>query len=520
MSRLSRLHDSPASSYSDRVPQQNHLYDWSPENEAEGDDELDLLLADLRSSRSSPLDPLPALSQSQLEREARMPSPSRLLTANPDNSLRSTAILQAARRHPRFASISLPQSDRDPVTTSPHRSREPSSTHNTRQQIMQRITDQRARERERERENRERLSRAESFRRGYLEGSSRSASSPILGRTIQYLADLRGIGKVDAPSGLPADVTMMDHVHAKSTFSDYVLDTASLPPPAPSSWLLPGAVLSGFQHATAVVSALRNLPGGASTTYRFRNGDSMSSTMFDTTRPWPNPESSLSPFRGPLRNQSPETVVSFAPDRWPVKVTIHAVDYESMSLCATMEAYNVPSHPQLDLTQSILNSTNAVPSSSSLFTRTSSITTYLEGEIIDFDKHTLLTESFKSDPDNDATYWAKLPCFSDYSDQELVKNLTSKRWIKEVLMAEWILMRWKERCFVKPLSHSENRRGDTVVSAFDDSSCGLTISGFYYTCLRRSDGKLDGLYYDPQSTPYQCLQLESVRGVFPAWDFR
>lgn len=125
-------------------------------------------------------------------------------------------------------------------------------------------------------------------------------------------------------------------------------------------------------------------------------------------------------------------------------------------------------------------------------------------------------------------------------------------------------MRWKERCFVKSLSSStlpsnavqpandsfhdttndegmENHytgsgyggfsgggdggdAGDTGedehITTFDDSSCGLTISGFYYVCLRRSDGRLEGLYYDPQSSPYQCLKLESLRGGFPAWGFR
>ena len=148
---------------------------------------------------------------------------------------------------------------------------------------------------------------------------------------------------------------------------------------------------------------------------------------------------------------SPEIVTSHTPqqDRWPVKVTIHSVDYERMSLSATMEAYNVPSHPHQH--QSLLS---GATEGMTQFTRTSSITTYLEGEILDFNTHTLLTESFKSTASNDATYWRKLPPFQMLTDEEMARNLTNYQWFNEVLNKEWILMRWKERCFVKSLNRS------------------------------------------------------------------
>jgi hypothetical protein len=259
---------------------------------------------------------------------------------------------------------------------------------------------------------------------------------------------------------------------------------------------------------------------------------------------------------------SPEIVPAPPPqqDRWPVKVTIHEVDWENMSLSATMEAYNVPSHP--NASQSLLG--GAVEGSQQ-YTRTSSITTYLEGEILDFNQHTLLTESFVSNAANDATYWRKLPPFQKMSDEEVIKVLTSKRWYNEVLNKEWILMRWKERCFVKSLNrstldptvlppsapvhsfhshlqsdtttqptpyrlvrdpstnelHVEISQVHTEQATFDDSGCGLTISGFYYVCLKRSDGKLEGLYFDPQSSPYQCLKLDSKNGgAVGAWEFQ
>jgi hypothetical protein len=189
--------------------------------------------------------------------------------------------------------------------------------------------------------------------------------------------------------------------------------------------------------------------------------------------------------------------------------------------------------------------------------------------MLDFNTHTLLTESFKSSPSNDALYWRKLPPFKDMQDEDVVRALTSRRWW-EGLNREWVLMRWKERCFVKSLrsaskssslsptpappapTHglrsSSDREGETEYyvydshtfarhsvpeesqaqpqfvdaehAAFDDSGCGLTISGFYYVCLRRSDGRVEGLYYDPMSSPYQCLKLESEgRGRFATWEF-
>jgi hypothetical protein len=248
-----------------------------------------------------------------------------------------------------------------------------------------------------------------------------------------------------------------------------------------------------------------------------------------------------------------------------------------MSLSATMEAYNVPSHPH---SHTIFPANNATPP----VTRTSSITTYLEGEILDFNNHTLLTESFKSNAANDATYWRKLPPFQNMSDQDVVRALTSKKWLTEVLGQDWILMRWKERCFVKSLNRStpdpvqpppsttipssfspdanpwspttttsaqpsqlqpspyrivrnaQTGRAEVEITpqplfnpvtndaehaTFDDSGCGLTISGFYYVALDRRSGMLEGLYYDPQSSPYQCLKLESVNGgLRTAWAFR
>jgi hypothetical protein len=599
MSRLSSIND-PQPAYGDRVPSQNSLYDWSPATNDDDEAELDQILAEIRRDQpNAHPEIVRVLARSQLdtEREARVRAShsSRLLQSNQpsqsaDSSLRSAAILQSVRRHPRFSARIrdrdyMPRSDRDsPSRQLDARDRFHSASENVRQAAMQRLSERRTSlDRERDRDM---LARVDSYRRSYLDRSSTAppAISPMLEQTIKYLAKIRYSQNVDDSLDCALDVGFLGKDYFCGEQSDFVLDTLTLPPPAETSWLAPGAVLSGYQHATTVNSAMSiSTPGTNTTLYRLRNNESMTSTLFEPpSRPWLSHSYNSSHRRNAAPPPMPEPPASQTPqqDRWPVKVSIHAVDYSKMSLSATMEAYNVPSHPHSH--QSVLSS--SVAGSESQPARTSSITTYLEGEILDFNTHTLLTESFKSTPGNDATYWRKLPPFQKFTDEELVQRLTSRKWFEEVLGREWILMRWKERCFVKSLNRStadpaqqhartssfpdlsvrptasmrgsggappafhssiinsslENRPYNTTTTSnyhyfpssshdtmeqgyngSDDSGCGLTISGFYYVCLRRSDGKLEGLYYDPQSSPYQCLKLESVRGgVFPAWEFR
>ena len=42
------------------------------------------------------------------------------------------------------------------------------------------------------------------------------------------------------------------------------------------------------------------------------------------------------------------------------------------------------------------------------------------------------------------------------------------------------------------------------------SPCGLSIAGFYYLCISRRDGSIQGYYYDLSSTPFQRLSLQPV----------
>jgi hypothetical protein len=586
MSRLSRLDDSStAAAYGDRVPSANNLYDWSPATDAD-DDELDHILDQLRREQpNTHPEILRVLGRSQLdsERERIRSISTRLSSDRPPaggESLRSTAILQSVRRHPRFSArtreyLQRYNADRDASSNSNSSSRSGQHSESqarfmsesARQMALQRLAATENRN-SLDRERRDMLSRADSYRRNYLDhhtSTSTPTVSPLLEKTVKYLARVRHSETIDDSLNYALEAGFLSKDYFCMQHADFLTDTAAILPPAETSWLAPGAVLSGCQHATTTAaSTAAAAPGTTTTSQQFYTFDPPPNTgiggLAPPRRPWL--ANSYSTTRSRSAQLSPEIVPAPPPqqDRWPVKVTIHEVDWENMSLSATMEAYNVPSHP--NASQSLLG--GAVEGSQQ-YTRTSSITTYLEGEILDFNQHTLLTESFVSNAANDATYWRKLPPFQKMSDEEVIKVLTSKRWYNEVLNKEWILMRWKERCFVKSLNrstldptvlppsapvhsfhshlqsdtttqptpyrlvrdpstnelHVEISQVDTEQATFDDSGCGLTISGFYYVCLKRSDGKLEGLYFDPQSSPYQCLKLDSKNGgAVGAWEFQ
>ncbi|KAF2860745.1 hypothetical protein K470DRAFT_200224, partial [Piedraia hortae CBS 480.64] len=154
-----------------------------------------------------------------------------------------------------------------------------------------------------------------------------------------------------------------------------------------------------------------------------------------------------------------------------------------MTMQGTMEAYDVPQH---------FTPGNRIKCGR----KGRPITTYLEGHIIDLHTHSFITpvghdsdiEFPAATAQVDAQNWIKLPPFSE----KTARTFLSRSRFEEI-RKEYIFMRWKERCFVHP---GEQSRGH-----------GLTISGFYYVSLRRADGCIEGLYFDPASTPYQNLRL-------------
>lgn len=544
------------SAYSDRVPVQNTLHDWAPASDGNDDDyeeQLEEILHELRQQQpNTHPDILRVLGRSQLDTERESSrnriSASRLFTHSSElSSLRSAAILQSVRRHPRFSARSRDYMqryimDRERVGyESESRDRFNSSRLATSSLEDRRFEYARsAWQSQRSSESQGTLqgdTRTREYRRGFSEdpSSSASSSSPWLQQAITYLARLRSCASYDESLSHAIDANFVTKDFFGDTHEDFVLDISALPGPAPTSWLASGMVFSGSQHATATTSTTTpaNASSGTTTRYLFRNNETMTSTTFDPplsrappfdpARPWLSHTSSPPYTYGDSDTATPPSQI---PDNWPVKVTIHAVDYDAMTLAATMEAYNVPSHPpSYNRTISTANN-NSPPGGQSDW---SSITTYLEGEMLDFQKHSFLTESFKSTTATDATYWRKLEPFASFTAEELVRKLVSKRFQRE-LAEKYVLMRWKERCFVRPTNSGVRSRPSTVDQdvwtrdeemAVVEDGCGLTISGFYYVCLRREDGAVEGLYYDPQSSPYQHLKLRPVgRGVFPVWQFR
>lgn len=347
-------------------------------------------------------------------------------------------------------------------------------------------------------------------------------------KTIQYLERLR-LCESDQEGLITAEEGGFESEERQR--SDFLIDTRTIPSPPQSSWLDIGGVLSGTQNAVTPARDASQLPSSTAlpsyvplmppSQYRSRvRHPTFGTTTARTTSPIRResirPTVNIPPateLEAPSHTPRDSTSWVDSPndERWPVKVTIHSIDYDTMTLSGTMEAFNVPDK--------------------SSPTRESSITTFLEGEIVDFNKHTLETKSFKADARIDAVYWRKLPPFCHMKDDNAMsQSLLSKEWLKEELMEKWILMRWKGAWTPSPFPIPQNsflfrklKDLNWTEKCFvtpSDAQSSLTISGFYYVSLRRSNGLVEGLYYDPSSTPYQHLVLKPERKTFPSYTFQ
>ncbi|KAG0280907.1 hypothetical protein BGZ95_008079 [Linnemannia exigua] len=152
-------------------------------------------------------------------------------------------------------------------------------------------------------------------------------------------------------------------------------------------------------------------------------------------------------------------------EEWNVKVSISAVDYVAGTVYGHMEAMDVP--------MSVSN-----------------VVTFWEGEIIDFDNHTLWTRKWAAKERTDLDHWRRLEAFKGIDERHIIKGAENGRFRGHVTQ-KYIFMRWKERHFVNVSEHTS----------------GLTIAGFYYLSMRRSDGYVEGFYHDQASRPYQHLAL-------------
>lgn len=232
-------------------------------------------------------------------------------------------------------------------------------------------------------------------------------SSNVLKETINYLDRLRFSNSLEESMLAAADSRLpiaMDNKSWRDT--DFILYTPNIAPPAACSWLRSGMAFSGHQRAASGGCSVLSQPvpslHGPSEPVIVNGSDTRVSVSTPSGRH----------FLGNNREE-----------HWPVKVTIHNINHEEMTLSGTMEAYNIPdkTSPNHD----------------------AHIVTFLEGEIIDFNKHTLETKNFKADAEIDSTYWRELQPFKHLSDAEMARNLVSRKWITEELSKGWILMRWK-----------------------------------------------------------------------------
>lgn len=323
---------------------------------------------------------------------------------------------------------------------------------------------------------------------------SENPPSARLRETIKYLERIRCSNSLseNIASAVTRGVAPEELV-AGYTETDFILETSFIPLPSRNSWLQPGSVFSGSQKAVNSIGGhnfemlshrlSRNASQPADSQGSSITNESTSQISVSTSsgrRYW---ASNVPQSPGHQQHQNHRDPKH---ELWPVKVTIHSIDYSDMTLTGTMEAYNIP-----DKTSP---------------TRDAHIVTFLEGEIIDLNAHSLETVSFQASADVDCTYWRELRPFRGLSDEQMTKSLLSKKWVMDELNKNWILMRWKERCFITPT----------------DARQGLTISGFYYISLHRETGEIEGLYYDPGSSPYQQLSLipEKQTMAFPAYDLR
>lgn len=247
-------------------------------------------------------------------------------------------------------------------------------------------------------------------------------TSMSIENTVRYLESLRlceskteGLEAADDSGFDPGDL----YPH---NVDDFLLDTSFIPAPPVTSFLQPGCIFSGTQHAMPARWLAWNEHGLPTNRSRVRLPN-FGTPVPRTTSPVHSPSQSTPSDQFLARDRARQATEPID-DHWPVKVSLHAIDLDEMTLSGTMEACDVPD--------------KASPA------KTSNITTYLEGEIIDFRKFTLETKSFKSDSRVDGVYWRKLPPFRDMKDEEAVtKCLLSREWLQVELMTKWVLMRWK-----------------------------------------------------------------------------
>ena len=318
------------------------------------------------------------------------------------HSLRTAALLQSVWRQARF-NLEREMQSRDPE-------RQRAAYHQLRRLLMQDQADRRARQPS--------TSDPQRQRRNEERSGSESEASKWLEEAIKHLERLRTCDSHSDRISSAAAGGFLRGDFFKLRRDDFILDTKIISPPRPTSWLRSGGIFSGSQHASGT-SPIASFNMSSSR----RNHATTPSNETTSAQP-ASSQPPLHPLRSSwISNVISRTCAEKTDDSWPVKVTVTSIDYGTMTMTGTMEAFNVPN--------------KSAP------VKENSITTYLEGEIIDFNRYTLETKSFNANSAVDSTYWRKLQPFKSLSDSEVVSNLVSRTWLCEELSQKWVLMRWK-----------------------------------------------------------------------------
>jgi hypothetical protein len=271
---------------------------------------------------------------------------------------------------------------------------------------------------------------------------------------IKYLSDLRRCTTIEECEALAADSDFDTLYEPIKTYrdTDFIMNLTVLKPPQPSSWLMPGTVFSGSQHSPQESPALmlhhdrehirRQVASHQAASGRWDFSDGMPVSL----RQLADAElyvSSLNSSNFAFPNSSVSSTNRNL-DRWPVRVVLLSVDLDNMTLSGTMSASQIPD--------------KLSPTSPDHKPDGSCMNSFFEGEIIDFRKHSLETENFRSDGlETDVTYWRNIGPFRELNkkaeraegaedgeaEAEMARCLGSRDWLENVLSREWILMRWK-----------------------------------------------------------------------------
>ncbi|CAO3571963.1 unnamed protein product [Mortierella alpina] len=104
-------------------------------------------------------------------------------------------------------------------------------------------------------------------------------------------------------------------------------------------------------------------------------------------------------------------------EEWDVKVTISAVDYDSGTVYGLMEAMDVPMSA-------------------------SSVVTFWEGEIIDFENHTFWTRKWTAKARDDLDHWKRLEAFNGIDEKYIIRGAKTGKF-RGHIDQKYIFMRWK-----------------------------------------------------------------------------